>query len=203
MWNFSRLCKNLLFLVLEGRGARISLGLPFMYPFMPFLAIRIIYIVFSIFLYSVSGAYDVLCVREFFVVVLYCTLCSIYLCWNGPPVYCVHCRLKLRYLSVQVSLLLYFAYVTFVANVYIWWWMLWMLHLYLYSGEFLLYNVPPLKTPFGLLIPLLQSQSQVTTLIHNYFLRCYAFTQLWSLHVRDYNHLFHSRTFTLFTCTTL
>jgi hypothetical protein len=39
-------------------------------------------------------------------------------------------------------------------------------------------HVSPLKTPFGLLIPLLQSQSHVTTITHNYFLRCYAFTQL-------------------------
>jgi hypothetical protein len=39
-------------------------------------------------------------------------------------------------------------------------------------------RVTPLKTPFGLLIPLLQSQSHVTTITHNYFLRCYAFTQL-------------------------
>jgi hypothetical protein len=29
---------------------------------------------------------------------------------------------------------------------------------------------------------------------HNYFLRCYAFTQLSSLHVRNYNHLLHSYT---------
>jgi hypothetical protein len=41
-------------------------------------------------------------------------------------------------------------------------------------------RVIPLKTPFGLLIPLLQSQSHVTTITHNYFLHCYAFTQLQS-----------------------
>jgi hypothetical protein len=55
-------------------------------------------------------------------------------------------------------------------------------------------RVTPLKTPFGLLILLLQSQSHVTTITHNYFLRCYAFTQLTILHIRDYNHLLHSYT---------
>jgi hypothetical protein len=39
-------------------------------------------------------------------------------------------------------------------------------------------HVTPLKTPFALVIPLLQSQSHVTTITHNYLLRCYAFTQL-------------------------
>jgi hypothetical protein len=47
MWNFSRLFKNQLLSVLEGRGAKIGLGLPFMYPFMPFLDIRVISIFFS------------------------------------------------------------------------------------------------------------------------------------------------------------
>jgi hypothetical protein len=70
------------------------------------------------------------------------------------------------------------------------------------SSDHQLYNVTPLKT-FGLVISLLQSQSHVTTVTHNYFLHCYAFTQLWSLHVRDYNHLFHSYTFAQFTNTTL
>jgi hypothetical protein len=55
-------------------------------------------------------------------------------------------------------------------------------------------RVMPLKTPFGLLIPLLQSQSHVTTITHNYF-SCYAtFTQLTIIHVCNYNHLFHSYT---------
>jgi hypothetical protein len=49
---------------------------------------------------------------------------------------------------------------------------------FLISSEHQLYNVTPLKTPFGLVIPLLQSQSHVTTITHNYFLGCYAFTQL-------------------------
>jgi hypothetical protein len=49
---------------------------------------------------------------------------------------------------------------------------------YLITSDHKLYNVTPLKTPFGLVIPLLQSQSHVTTITHNYFLRCYAFTQL-------------------------
>jgi hypothetical protein len=35
-----------------------------------------------------------------------------------------------------------------------------------------------LKTPFGLLLLLFQSQSHVTTLTHNYFLHCYTRTQL-------------------------
>jgi hypothetical protein len=43
-------------------------------------------------------------------------------------------------------------------------------------------HVTPLKTPFGLLIPLLPSQSHVTTITHNYLLRCCTFTQLKSLH---------------------
>jgi hypothetical protein len=44
----------------------------------------------------------------------------------------------------------------------------------LISSDHQLYRVTPLKTPFGLLIPLLQSQSHVTTFTHNYLLRCYA-----------------------------
>jgi hypothetical protein len=39
-------------------------------------------------------------------------------------------------------------------------------------------RVSPLKTLFGLVIPLLQSQSHITTVTHNYLLPCYAFTQL-------------------------
>jgi hypothetical protein len=68
---------------------------------------------------------------------------------------------------------------------------------YLISSDYQLYRVPPLKTPFGLLIPLLQSQSHVTTITHNYSLRSVTFTQLTIIHVRDYNHLSHSYTFTL------
>jgi hypothetical protein len=49
---------------------------------------------------------------------------------------------------------------------------------YLISSDHLLYRVTPLKTPFGLVIPLLQSQSHVTTITHNCFLRCYTCTQL-------------------------
>jgi hypothetical protein len=48
----------------------------------------------------------------------------------------------------------------------------------LISSEHQLYRVTPLKTPFGLLIPLSQSQSHVTTFTHIYFLRCYTCTQL-------------------------
>jgi hypothetical protein len=43
-------------------------------------------------------------------------------------------------------------------------------------------RVTPLKTPFRLLIPLLKSQPHVTTITHNYFLRCVTFTQLTILH---------------------
>jgi hypothetical protein len=55
-------------------------------------------------------------------------------------------------------------------------------------------RVTPLMTPFGLLIPLLQSQSHVTIFTHNYFLSCATFTQLTIIRVRDYNHLLHSYT---------
>jgi hypothetical protein len=48
----------------------------------------------------------------------------------------------------------------------------------LFQVLYILHSVSPLKTPFGLLILLLQSQSHVTTITHNYLLRCYAFTQL-------------------------
>jgi hypothetical protein len=49
---------------------------------------------------------------------------------------------------------------------------------FLISSDHQLHRVTPLKTPFGLVIPLLQSQSHVTTITHNYFLHCFAFTQL-------------------------
>jgi hypothetical protein len=49
---------------------------------------------------------------------------------------------------------------------------------FLIASTHQLYRVMPLKTPFGLLLPLLQSQSHVTTFTHNYFLRCYTCTQL-------------------------
>jgi hypothetical protein len=65
------------------------------------------------------------------------------------------------------------------------------------SSDHQMYRVTPQKTTFGLLIPLLQSQPHVTTFTHNYFLRCVTFTQLTILHVRNYNHLLHSYTFTL------
>jgi hypothetical protein len=65
---------------------------------------------------------------------------------------------------------------------------------YLISSEHQLYNVRPLKTPFGLFISLLQSQSHVTTITHNYLLRCATCTQLTIINVRDYNHLLHSYT---------
>jgi hypothetical protein len=49
---------------------------------------------------------------------------------------------------------------------------------YSISSEHQLHNVTPLKTPFGLLLLIFQSQSHVTTFTHNYFLRCYTCTQL-------------------------
>jgi hypothetical protein len=64
----------------------------------------------------------------------------------------------------------------------------------LITSDHQLYNVSPLKTPFRLLIGLLQSQSHVTTFTHNYFLCSATFTQLTIIHVRDYNHLLHSYT---------
>jgi hypothetical protein len=68
---------------------------------------------------------------------------------------------------------------------------------YLIPSDHQLYRVTPLKTPFRLLIGLLQSQSHVTTFTHNYSLRRVTFTQLTILHVRNYSHLLHSYTFTL------
>jgi hypothetical protein len=64
---------------------------------------------------------------------------------------------------------------------------------HLISSDHQLYRVTPLKTPFRLLIPLLQS-SPARNYNHNYFLHCVTFTQLTIIHVRDYNHLLHSYT---------
>jgi hypothetical protein len=50
-----------------------------------------------------------------------------------------------------------------------------MLGVYLISSAPIV-HVTPLTTPFGLLIPLFQSQSHVTTIAHNYLLRCYLYT---------------------------
>jgi hypothetical protein len=74
---------------------------------------------------------------------------------------------------------------------------------YLITSDHQLYNVTPLKTPFGLSIRFIYNLTHVTTITHNYFLHCVTFTQLTIIHVRDYNHLFHSYTFTQFTNTTL
>jgi hypothetical protein len=60
------------------------------------------------------------------------------------------------------------------------------------TSDHQLYNVTPLKTPFRLLIPLLQSQPHVTTIIHNYFLRCVTFTQLIILHVPNPYSICHT-----------
>jgi hypothetical protein len=68
---------------------------------------------------------------------------------------------------------------------------------FLITSDHQLYRVSPLKTPFRLLIGLLQSQLHVTTITHNYFLCCATFTQRTIIHVRNYNHLFYSYTFTL------
>jgi hypothetical protein len=64
------------------------------------------------------------------------------------------------------------------------------------TSEHQLYSVSPLKTPFGLLIPLLQSQPHVTTIT----IISYAVSHLHSLQSYTfvtYNHLLHSYTFTL------
>jgi hypothetical protein len=55
---------------------------------------------------------------------------------------------------------------------------LYNVRVYLIRSDPQLYNVTPLKTPFRLVIPSLQSQSHVTTFTHNYFLRCHTCTQL-------------------------
>jgi hypothetical protein len=68
---------------------------------------------------------------------------------------------------------------------------------HLITSDHRLHRVMPLETPFGLLISLLQSQSHVTTFTHNYFSRCATFTRLTILHVRNYNHILHSYTFTM------
>jgi hypothetical protein len=61
------------------------------------------------------------------------------------------------------------------------------------ASDHQLYCVTPLKTPFGLLIPLLQFQPHVTTITHNYFLLCYAFTQLQTLHANiPFSHSLHN-----------
>jgi hypothetical protein len=52
-------------------------------------------------------------------------------------------------------------------------------------------RVTPLKTPFGLLIPLLQSQSHVTTITYNFFLTLLSVYTIIIRNVRDYNHLLH------------
>jgi hypothetical protein len=55
-----------------------------------------------------------------------------------------------------------------------------------------------LTTPFGLLISLLQSQSHVTTITHNYFLtRWSVHTTYKHLYIRDYSHLLRTYTYTL------
>jgi hypothetical protein len=68
---------------------------------------------------------------------------------------------------------------------------------FLTTSDHQLYRVTPLKTPFGLVLLLFQSQSHVTTIIHNYSLRCVTFTPLTILPVRNYNHLLHSYTFVI------
>jgi hypothetical protein len=68
---------------------------------------------------------------------------------------------------------------------------------YLTTSDHQLYRVTPLKTPFGSMLLLFQSQSHVTTFTHNYLLCCVTFTQRTILHIRNYSHLIHSYTFTL------
>jgi hypothetical protein len=67
---------------------------------------------------------------------------------------------------------------------------------YLITSDHQLSRVTPLKTPVGLLIPVLQP-SPTRNYNHNYSLRRVTFTQLTIIHVRDYNHLLRSYTFTL------
>jgi hypothetical protein len=55
-----------------------------------------------------------------------------------------------------------YIYHTYIHYIYIY--ILYNVWGHLISSEHKLYNVTPLKTPFGLVIPLLQSQSHVTTL---------------------------------------
>jgi hypothetical protein len=68
---------------------------------------------------------------------------------------------------------------------------------YLITSNHQLYRVTSLKTPFGLVIGLFIILTHVTTFTHNYLLRCATFTQLTIIHIRDYNHILHSYTFTL------
>jgi hypothetical protein len=52
-----------------------------------------------------------------------------------------------------------------------------MLGVYLISSAPIV-RVISLKTPFGLVIPFITKSSHVTTIIHNYFLRCVTPAQL-------------------------
>jgi hypothetical protein len=53
-------------------------------------------------------------------------------------------------------------------------------------------NVTPLKTPYGLLIRYI-TISHITTITHNYFLRCVTFTQLTILHATiPFHHSLHN-----------
>jgi hypothetical protein len=52
--------------------------------------------------------------------------------------------------------------------------------------------VTQLQTPYRLFDPLLQSQPHVTTITHNYFLRCVTFTQLRILHVPNPYSICHT-----------
>jgi hypothetical protein len=88
-------------------------------------------------------------------------------------------------------------YIYIYIYIYIYVYILYKVTGYSMTSDHQLYRVTPLKTPFGLVLLLFQSQSHVTTFTHNYFLRCATFTQLTITHVRNYNHLLHSYTFTL------
>jgi hypothetical protein len=74
--------------------------------------------------------------------------------------------------------ILVIAHISFYAAVNTVYFILYNVSGYFIRSDHQLYRVTPLKTPFGLLIPLLQSQSHVTTITHNYILRCYTCTQL-------------------------
>jgi hypothetical protein len=64
---------------------------------------------------------------------------------------------------------------------------------YLTTSDHQLYRVTPLKTPFGLLICFIYNLTRVTTITHNYFLRCVTFTQLTILHANiPFSHSLHN-----------
>jgi hypothetical protein len=70
------------------------------------------------------------------------------------------------------------------------------------SSDHQLYNVLLLDA-VQIVIWFIYNLTHVTTITHNYFLRCATCTHLTIIHFPDYNHLFHSYTFAQFKKTTL